>query len=260
MTLKITLSSNSSSRLIPINYAYPLSAAVYKILQKGDVEYAEFLHEKGYGKGFKFFTFSQLNVPFKIVDDRLKLLTDEVDFSISFHLPQAAESFVKGLFQSERIEIADKKSKVSFTVKSVESLGNPLMPQSENEIVNLELKPMSPVVAGIQNERGHYDFLAPDDPRFASALIYNWRSKIAACYDDRIADSALLMLEIIPKKYAFKSRLMTIKADTPQETKIRGWMNFGLEVTAERRFVELLMNAGVGVYNSMGCGMVLSAI
>ncbi|MBS1744677.1 MAG: CRISPR-associated endoribonuclease Cas6, partial [Bacteroidetes bacterium] len=40
------------------------------------------------------------------------------------------------------------------------------------------------------------------------------------------------------------------------ETKIRGWMNFGLKVTAEKRFAELLQNAGLGLYNAMGCGCV----
>lgn len=64
------------------------------------------------------------------------------------------------------------------------------------------------------------------------------------------------MMEVIPAKQPFKSRLITIKADTPEQTKIRGWMNFTLKVTAERRFVELLLNAGVGVYNSMGSGCV----
>jgi CRISPR-associated endoribonuclease Cas6 len=54
----------------------------------------------------------------------------------------------------------------------------------------------------------------------------------------------------------FQSRLITIKADTPEATRIRGWMNFGLKVTGERRFVELLINAGAGVYNAQGMGYV----
>ena len=106
--------------IIPINYQYPLSSAIYKILAKGDTEYAAFLHEKGYKKGLKLFSFSQLNVPFKIQGDRLRLLSNEVEFQVSFHIPEAMENFVKGLFQSETIDIADKKSKVSFKVKSVE--------------------------------------------------------------------------------------------------------------------------------------------
>lgn len=260
MRFKITLSNKQQEAVIPINNQYPMSSAIYRVIRKGDAEYASFLHETGYGKGFKFFTFSQINVPFRREGDRLHLLSRELSFDVAFHLPVAMESFVKGLFQSERIDIADKISRASFTVKSVESLPDPLQQYKENEIVNVQLKPLSPVVAGLQNERGFYDFLSPDDVRFAESLIYNWRSKIATCYDEQTASAALLMMEIIPMKTPFKSRLITIKTGTKEETKIRGWMNFGLKVTGERRFVELLLNAGTGVYNSMGCGCVGNGI
>src|SRR5690606_21097359 len=146
---------------------------------------------------------------------------------------------------------------------SVESLPNPLQNYKQNEIVHVSLKPLSPIVAGLPNDKGNYDFLSPDDPRFTDCLIYNWRSKIAACYDGNgVVASAkfhiensdlaglsnsLLLMEVLPMTKPYKSRLITIKADTPEETKIRGWMNFGLKVTGEKRFIELLLNAGVGI-------------
>ncbi len=240
--------------IIPVNYAYPLSAALYRVLAKGDADYSRFLHEQGYGKGFKLFTFSQLHVPFKIDKDRLKLLGNEAFLQVAFHLPHAAESFIKGLFRHQQIEIADKQSRAVFTVQSVEALPDPLQPYKHQEIVHLLLKPLSPVVAGVRNEKGQYRFTDPGDPRFTESLIYNWRNKITTCYDGQVASSALLMMEVMPEKHPFKSRLITIKAGSPQETKIRGWMHFGLKVTGEKRFVELLLNAGAGVYNSMGCG------
>jgi len=261
MRFKICLQKQKfAPSILPVNYTYPLSAAIYRIIAKGDAEYASYLHTNGYGKGFKFFTFSQISCPFRIEDDRIRLLSDQLSFQVAFHLPQAMESFIKGLFQSEQIDIADKTSRVSFRVQSVESLPDPLKSYNEHEIVEMQLKPLSPIVAGLQNEKGYYDFLSPDDPRFTKSLIYNWRNKTATCYDEQTASSALLMMEIIPMKEPFKSRLITIKAGTPEETKIRGWMNFGLKVIGERRFVELLMNGGVGVYNSMGCGCVESSV
>jgi CRISPR-associated endoribonuclease Cas6 len=263
MRLKIIMTRIHDSVLLPINYNYPLSAALFRIFAKGDAAYAEFLHEKGYGKkdkGFKLFTFSQLNVPFKIEGDRLRLLSDEVSFDIAIYLPQALERFVKGLFQSEHIDIADKKSKVSFKVKSVESLADPLQAYKENELINIAVKPLSPTVAGLQNEKGNYDFLAPEDARFVESLIYNWRSKIEACYDKETAVATLLMMEVKLKGYTPKSRLITIKAATEQETKIRGWMNFELDVTAQKRFVELLLNAGLGIYNSVIGGGYLEVV
>ncbi len=256
MVFKIVLILQSDKAVIPINYAYPLSSVLYKIIAKGDAEYASFLHESGYGRGFKFFTFSQINCPFKIERDRMYLLSQELNFNVAFHLPQAAESFVKGLFQSEKIDIADKKSRASFTVKSVESLPNPLQPYKDNEIISVQLKPLSPVVAAIPNERGHDDYLSPDDPRFIDNIIYNWRSKIESCFDPVTGSGALLMARVEGMKNPPKSRLITIKANTGAETQVRGWLNFGLKVTAEKRFVELLLNAGVGRENAMGFGCV----
>lgn len=241
---------------IPVNYQYPLSAALYKVIAKGDAGYAQFLHEKGYGKGFKLFTFSQIDYKFKISDNRMLFSHKELSFQVSFHLPPAAENFVKGLFQSEKIEIADKRSKSCFAINSVESLPEPLRLYKDNEIVNIQLEVLSPLAAGLYNEKGNYSFLSPDDERFTESLIYNWRSKIETCYDSGASSTALLMMEVLPMKQPFKSRLITIKADSPQQTKIRGWINFRLRATAEKRFIELLLNAGAGVYNAMGFGCV----
>lgn len=245
--------------IIPVNYSYPLSSALYRIIAKGDADYAQFLHEKGYGKkekGFKFFTFSQINVPFHIDDDRMLLLSNEINFNVCFHLPPAAESFIKGLFQSETIDIADKKSRASFRAQSVESLPNPLQQYKDNEIVSISVKPISPLVIGIPNEKGNYDYLAPDDPQFVEGLLYNWRSKIAACYDEETGAGALLMAEIQLMQQPPKRRLIWIKAGTPEETKIRGWLNFTIKLTGEKRFAELLLNSGAGLYNAMGMGCV----
>lgn len=256
MQIKITLSALHHKPLLPVNYSYPLSAAIYRIISKGNAEYAEFLHEEGYGKGFKFFSFSQLQCDFRVEGDRFRLLQNEAVFKIGFHLPKAMENFIKGLFQSEQIDIADKKSRAVFRVLSVESLPDPLQSFKENEIVNMQLKPLSPVVAGLRTDEGKYRFLSPEQPEFLESLVFNWRSKIATCFDEPTADSAILTAEIIPMKTPFKSRLITIKADTAEETKIRGWMNFGLKVTAEKRFSALLLNVGAGVYNAQGMGFV----
>lgn len=254
--MRFSLTLQTEQKYLPFNYQYPLSAAIYKIIAKGDAAYAAFLHQEGYGKGFKYFTFSQLEVPFSIMDDRMYLNANEVIFQVAFHIPHAMESFVKGLFQSQTIEIADKKSKAQFFVKSIESLLDPLKSHQHNEIIQRAFTPLSPIVVGLPNEKGNYDFLDPMDSRFAESLIYNWRSKIKSCYDEETSVSAMLMIDLVPMKHPPKSRLMTIKADTNEMTRIRGWMNFGIQVTAEKRFIELLLNAGVGLYNAQGCGCV----
>lgn len=258
MQFRITLYNvNPTYSTIPVNYQYPLSSALYRIIAKGDVEYAKHLHEKGYGKGFKLFTFSQISCPFKIEGDRMHLQGRELSFVVSFHLPQTMENFVKGLFQMERIDIADRKSCVSFAVKTIESLPNGFLQSPDQEIVNVNLRPLSPISAGLKNDRGIYEFLSPDDASFKESLIFNWRNKIETCYGEAEARSALLLMEIVPMHYPFKSRMITIKEGRAEQTKIRGWLNFTLKVTAEKRFVELLVNSGAGIYNAMGCGCLM---
>lgn len=257
MRFRITLqTADRPGTRIPINYQYPLAAAIYKILDNADEGYARFLHQQGYGKGFKLFTFSQIRCPFRIEGDRFIILGSEISFEIAFHLPDAIQNFIKGLFQTQMIDIADKTSKATFTISSVESRQNRLAHFAAEEPIVMRLRPLSPIVAGYHNEEGRYTFLSPDDKEFSASLAYNWREKIKTVFDEETAASAELSLEVDSRASAARSRLITIKANTPQQTKIRGWMDFGLIVSAERRLIEVLMNCGVGVYNSMGCGMV----
>ncbi|HLS70087.1 MAG TPA: CRISPR-associated endoribonuclease Cas6 [Chitinophagaceae bacterium] len=244
----------TAGREIPINYQYPLSAAIYKILAKGDAEYASFLHEKGYGKGYKFFTFSDLKFKYKRENDRMLLLDPKVEFTVSFHLPEASRTFVEGLFKSENIVIADKNSKVVFQVQSIISLENPLKEFSPQELMEVIVKPTSAIVTGIKNERGHYDYLLPDDKEFLSSLIYGWRNKIRDAYDLETAEQAILSIELEYYQNPFRTRLVHIKSDSQAATKIRGSINYKLKLRAERRFIELLLNAGIGIESAQGMG------
>ena len=122
MRFKLTLTTTDRFPELTLNYQYPLSAIIYKILKRADEEYALFLHEQGYRHGsktFKFFTFSDLRTPFTIRGDRLVMQTNQAELIVCFHLPGAAETFIRGLFLNQQIEIADCRSKVAFTVEQV---------------------------------------------------------------------------------------------------------------------------------------------
>lgn len=258
MRLKLTLQSEKEKQLIPINYQYPLSAAIYKILKNADVEYAEFLHEEGYGKGFKLFTFSDIKCPFKIQDDRLILLSNKIELIVCFHLPKAAETFIKGLFMSQQIDIADKKSKSVFIIEQVESLESPLEKYHNSDEVEVLLKPLSPIVCGLKSENRNYTFLSPEDDRYEEMLFLNWQEKVKAIYENGEADNLMQsgLLEIVYLRNPPKSRLITIKAYTNAETKIRGFVNFNMNIKGKKEAVELLLNSGVGLYNAQGMGCV----
>jgi CRISPR-associated endoribonuclease Cas6 len=257
--LKLTLSSRQTGSILPVNYQYPLAAAIYHILSRADADYARFLHNEGYRvpgslKTFKLFTFSDLRTPFKIISDRLQLLTSRAELLTCFHLPRAAENFIKGLFIDSDIDLADKKSKASFTVTSVEAMAHHL---SDDPVQEILLQPLSPLVCGWKNERGNYDYLAPGDYRYSMMLLQNWKEKYTslhgwrADHDMHGADMHVLYYSNPPK-----SRLITIKANSDAETRIRGFVNFQLKVRGKKEALELLLNSGAGLYNAMGMGCV----
>lgn len=253
MRFKINLEAQDGN-LIPLNYQYPLSAAIYKILSKGDAEYATFLHERGYGKGYKMFNFSDLKGKFKIRKDRIGLLDPKVEFTVSFHLPEGSRTFIEGLFRSEEITIADRQSKTQFKVATVLSEPSSWNGELDNQMVQKTVRTASAVVSGEKKENGQYNFLSPEDEAYTDTLEYSWRNKIRTLFDDETADNAPLQIDVEYFQNPYRSRLVTIKAGTTEETKLKGYLNFKLKLTGEKRFVDVLLNSGAGVYNALGMG------
>lgn len=258
MRFRLTLQTVTKIAKIPVNYQYPLASAIYKILQNADAQYSSFLHETGYGKGFKLFTFSDIKCPFKIDGDRLILLSNKIETVVCFHLPMAAEAFIKGLFLSQQIDIADRKSKTSFTVEQVESLASPLDLFQKDEEIEVLLRPLSPVVCGLKNENRNYTFLSPTDYRYEEMLFVNWKEKCKAVFENEAAEQIMAnaFIQVLFYKNPPKSRLITIKAGTDAETRIRGFNNFEIKMKGKKEAVELLLNSGVGLYNAQGMGCV----
>ncbi len=260
MRFQLTLECKKLPALLPVNYQYPLSAVIYHILQNANADFANFLHDTGYGQGFKsfkLFTFSDMITPFKMCGDRMQLLTDKATLNICFYLPDAAENFIKGLFMNQEIQIGDQISRVHFQVSQVEVVAEKLNAQAYQKII---LQPMSPVVAGIKNEKGIYTYLDPHDPEFAESLIYNWLQKYKAIYR---ADEATLekmksqvQLKVLLFSNPPQSRLVTIKAGTIEQTKIRGFKKFRIEVIATGKLLNIALGAGLGLYNAQGMGCV----
>ncbi len=64
--LRLQVQSETFGNILPINYQYELSAAIYRVLSNANEAYSSWLHENGFalnGKKFKLFTFSWLLIP-----------------------------------------------------------------------------------------------------------------------------------------------------------------------------------------------------
>jgi CRISPR-associated endoribonuclease Cas6 len=265
MQFRLTLRPLANRTLVPFNYAYRLSAFIYAVLADADAQYATFLHGQGYEfsstRRFKLFTFSDLIIPNARVDVKaggLWLTTPHIEWIVSFYVDKAAQHFIMGLFQDQRCVIATPKHRAEFIIERVEAV------PAEIDTNTVTLRTLSPVVIAEKDERGMDQYLHPADAQFGPLLISNLMAKwasvpVAAGVDDFPHDT--LTYRLLPGRKERnaaqpKSRLVTIKENSREETRVRGYYGFQFELTGPPELLELAVLAGVGRYNAEGFGAV----
>lgn len=243
-------------RRLPLNYQYELSATTYHILASGNKYYAEWLHENGFqldnGKQFKLFTFARL-LPekYRILRQtkQLELLSDKVEWQISFLPEKSTQRFVEGLFQKRVFEVGNRKSVVQFQVASIEMLPSPEF----TDIMTFET--LSPISVSQKLGDGR-DYYPQTSEEFANApwvrerLFKNLLDKYEAFYGKKFEGERFFNVMTLTEP---KSALVTIKAGTPQETKVRGFLcRLALHCPAE--LMRIAYESGLGEGNSQGFG------
>lgn len=254
MRFKLTLEVNKRAfgNILPINYQYEQSSAIYRILSFADKGYATWLHENGFqlknGKQFKLFTFSRFKIEKRRIlreEGRIQILSDTIEWQISFLPEKSTQKFIQGLFTNQLFEIGDKKSVVQFLIRSVEVLPSPKF--SEDMIFST----MSPLCIKFKREDGKTDYLLPTDIR-SKYLIFNglsdrYKSFYGTSLDCTPEDCSLDILKE-PKPV-----LLTIKAGTSEETKVKGYM-FQFKVHAPIELIKLMYESGAGSLCAQGFG------
>lgn len=262
-----TANRSSQPQCIPFNYAYALTGALYRLLANADDEYARFLHERGYQtdgitgsrKTFRLFTFSDLRMHGYEVRPRegcFVLTSPVVDWTLSFYVDRAAEAFVAGLFQNQRITVANRQHRTELTVERVEMIPVALTDNADTS-GRVTLRTLSPVVVAEKDASNMDQYLHPADELFGPLLLQNVIDKYRSVYTDApppdIADFSYRLLTPPDKA---RSRLVTIKEGTREETKVRGWYGFDFALTGPFAVLEVGVLAGVGRYNAEGFGCV----
>lgn len=259
MRFKIDLSVNGQrGRRLPLSYQYELSAAIYRILASGNEAYAEWLHENGFqlenGKTFKLFTFSRLKPEnFKILhqSNQLELLSNKVEWQISFLPENSTQRFIEGLFQKRVFEVGNRRSVVQFQVENIEMMS----PPDYSDTMTFEA--LSPISVSQRLEDGR-DYYPQNGEEFREAdwvrdrLLQNLLDKYETIVGKPFDGNCYFDL-MIPSESKIKSSLVTIKAGTPQETKVRGFMcKFALHCPTE--LMRIAYESGLGEGNSQGFG------
>ncbi|MFD2569984.1 CRISPR-associated endoribonuclease Cas6 [Spirosoma soli] len=268
MQFRLTLTPTARQTLVPFNYAYRLSAFIYAVLADADKQYADFLHGKGYEfsstRRFKLFTFSDLIMPGAKADPKVGGLwvnSPTIEWIVSFYVDKAAQHFIMGLFQDQRCVIASPQHRAEFVIERVEAI--PVEITSET----VTLRTLSPMVIAEKSERGMDQYLHPADEQFGPLLVSNLLAKWgslqtvvpagAAPNDDW--DVSSLTYRLLPngnREAQPRSRLVTIKEGSREQTQVRGYYGFTFELSGPSELLELAVLAGAGRYNAEGFGCV----
>jgi CRISPR-associated endoribonuclease Cas6 len=235
-----------------LNYQYPLSAWIYGVIAKSDTAYSAWLHDNGFlpsesHKHFKLFTFSNLEIiNAKPVGDRLSIFSDTANLYLSFLPEKSTEEFIKGIFLEKEFSLGDKKSRVYFRVQSVEMLPPPIF---DGEAI---FQTLSPVTVSFQEENGKITYISPETENYGELLINNLKEKYRSFYQRPFEGKQSFEFELLSP---IQSKLITIKADTKSETRVRGY-NFRFGLKTDKELLEVMYEAGAGEKGSLGFGMI----
>lgn len=256
MRFTLTLTRTSKRNFLPFNYQYELSSWIYKIISVADEGFSRFLHGEAYVSGnkhFKLFTFSNLDIrPFKIHKEhkRIEMLGQEAVLEISFLIDQAAESFIKGLFLNQHCALGDRISCIDFTVSRIEASAPPFFTDT------MTYSTRSPVCLSTKGEK-HAQYMHPADENYGKFLVNNLLEKfkvmpmvLSGKDEPHLESSASFKFKLRSEP---KSRLITLKAFTEQQTQVRGY-DFKFELTIPVALHEVGYYGGFGEKGSLGFG------
>ncbi|MEG1485107.1 MAG: CRISPR-associated endoribonuclease Cas6 [Bacteroidales bacterium] len=251
--LILEVDKNAFGNVLPINYQYEQSAAIYKLLSKSNTQYSQWLHDNGFqlenGKCFKLFTFSRFKIEKREVlqqEERIIILSDTIEWQISFLPEKSTGNFIQGIFSNEIFQIGDKKSVVQFRIKSIEALQ---MPEFKSEMI---FESMSPICIRSNSQDGKIDYISPLDFRAKGAILVGLMSRYQAFYNKPYQGDLNFDFSVLTEP---KSVLIKMKSDTPAQTKVRGYMcRFKIKVSAE--LMRIMYESGIGEETAQGFGCV----
>lgn len=256
MRIKLLLEQKKPDQLIPINYQYPLSTIIYKIIEEANGEYAGWLHDKGFMHGykkFKFFTFSALRIPeFEIKGSKIILKSRHLDLTISMLSDETIENFIIGLFNKRDISIFDNTTRAEFRIRTVEREA------PVNFTNDMTFSTMSPIILTSKTEYNGKEatkFLSPADEDYTEYFKRNLEEKyLANCLskDEKVIEEKIEKIEILTEP---KSKLITVKEGQKEETKIRGYL-YNFRISAPMSLIKIGYYTGFGKLCSLGMGCV----
>lgn len=246
---------------LPFNYQYAVSSWVYRVLSSGDAQFAQHLHDRGYGEGnqrFKFFSFGLLQSrPFELKPQiqAMELQGNQAEMILSFYLDQAFSHFVLGLFADQELYLRAGAEEV-LVLRSREVT---ILPSQDFTAMRYwRFRALTPITVSHRatEEQRYATYLVPNDAMYKHIFLQNCLHKYHAMQDllslPKIIESDL-DLEILTAQP--KAKLLTLKPGTSAETQVKGYL-FDFAMKAPKPLLDLCYYGGFGEKSSMGFGFV----
>ena len=238
MRLKIHLKAKNNFK-VPFNYNHIVSSIIYnKII---DLNLAHELHSSN---TFKFFNFSQLNIPKRKIAENGIISKNGV---INFYLSSPNDLLIKNIVNGfvDNLEVKFKNEKL--TVTKIEALKTPKFREKS------EFKTLSPInIRDSQEINGKLKRvdLAPSD-KFFRGIKTNLIKKY--CIFNELDDTDK-EIKIYSEMANVKRKRITIPKG-PNTTYHRAYM-MDLILEGDLDLIEFAYDVGLGEKNSMGFGMI----
>lgn len=217
--------------VIPFNYNHQLQSAIYAKLREGG---GEKFHDNGFGEErvFKAFVFGALKGAHSKEDSRFRF-TGAVRLEVRSPVFEICDTLQRGFETNPTIRLFDTRlTVIDASLANVHITGGRQLFQTS-----------SPVAVYRREPDGKTTFFAPGDPEFAAYLLSNYENKYRAVTG---SEPEPLTIEPLDPQRKIVTRF--------KETWINGYKgNYAL--TGSPRALEFVYNAGLGVKNSAGFGM-----
>lgn len=225
---------------IPFNYNHILASVIYQNIKNPRL--AKELHNS---TSFKYFTFSQLDIPQRRqIEGGFQVL----DGKVSFYVSSPSGDFIMYLMEGFLDNGFIRWKGLDIEVQGVEIL----LPHEIRE--RMHVRTLSPVLARIKRPvHGKIKIwdLNPGNVQFYDALQNNLLKKYKMFYGGYDGEE---YMKIIPNMGSVKRKRITIEKDHVKTFHRAYMMRFDVE--ADPNLLEFACDVGFGEKNSMGFGMV----
>jgi len=254
--LKIKLYAKDN-KIIPYNYQYQFSSALYLLLKFGSKEFSEFLHNQGYklnGKPYKLFSFA---VQFEQFTSQKNYITLESPYLYLYVSSPIVDEFIKnfviGTFERTFFYFSSGGNEIKFLINNME-----LLPQPDFE-TETKFKLLSPLVLSTVKEyNGKLSpyYLRPEDKVDINRILTNNLLNKYELVNNRKTDGKVELEwdENYLRKHPRITKKVTINEHGRNPVDVVGVVA-PFKLKGDKELMKIGYECGFGEKNSMGFGM-----